>query len=237
MTSKTQLAILENRTMFQKNVISVANYNGNILKPAQNNTKVGKGKGIITKGPWKNFPLFTLTLEERKTCPKECHHYNDCFGNNMFRAHRYANDVHLIPRLRDEIASLDALYKSFVVRLHILGDFYSVEYVQFWHQMLEKHSGLHIYGYTARNSGLIGKEILKSLIPHERVCIRFSVDSNIIRGLDSNIFTPDLLAVDESVSNIPLLICPEQTEQTESCLTCGLCFNKNFSKAVKFLSH
>jgi hypothetical protein len=237
MTTKTERAILEDRTMYEKLVIPVATYNGNILKSAQHNTKLGKGKALITKGPWSGFPLFTLTLEERKTCPSSCHHYNDCYGNNMFRAHRYKNDENLIPRLRDEIASLDALYKGFVVRLHVLGDFYSVEYVRFWAEMLQKYSGLHIYGYTARNSGDIGEEIIKNLISHSRVCLRFSVDSTIIERLNPNIFTPDLLATDESVSNIPLVVCPEQTEQTDSCLTCGLCFNKNFRKAVKFLDH
>ena len=237
MLTKTEQAILEDRTIFQKKVIPVTTYNGNILKSAQHNPKLGKGKNMITKGPWSGFPLFTLTLEERKTCPRSCHHYGDCYGNNMFRANRYKNDENLIPRLRDEIASLDARYKGFVIRLHVLGDFYSVEYVQFWSQMLEKHSGLHIYGYTARYFDNIGEEIRKNLTPHNRVSIRFSVDSTNLERLDPNIFTPDLLATDESVSNIPLVVCPEQTEQTESCLTCGLCFNKNFRKAVKFLNH
>ena len=39
---------------------------------------------------------------------------------------------------------------GFAVRLHNLGDFYSVEYVELWRRLLERHSALHVWGYTAR---------------------------------------------------------------------------------------
>jgi hypothetical protein len=39
---------------------------------------------------------------------------------------------------------------GFAVRLHNLGDFYSVEYVGLWRRLLERHSALHVWGYTAR---------------------------------------------------------------------------------------
>jgi hypothetical protein len=39
---------------------------------------------------------------------------------------------------------------GFLVRLHVLGDFYSVRYAELWHEALEAYPALHIFGYTAR---------------------------------------------------------------------------------------
>ena len=39
---------------------------------------------------------------------------------------------------------------GFAVRLHNLGDFYSVEYVELWRKLLERHPALHVWGYSAR---------------------------------------------------------------------------------------
>jgi hypothetical protein len=39
---------------------------------------------------------------------------------------------------------------GFAVRLHVLGDFYSVEYVGLWRQLVEQHSALHVWGYIPR---------------------------------------------------------------------------------------
>lgn len=43
-----------------------------------NNPKTGKR---ITKGLWAGMPIYTLTLEERASCPSYCHMWRDCYGN------------------------------------------------------------------------------------------------------------------------------------------------------------
>jgi hypothetical protein len=237
MATKTELAIAENRTIFSTKVISPGDYSGNLLKPISSNSKVGKGKQTIQKGAWKDFSMYSLTLEERATCPSTCHHWADCYGNNSFRAQRFQNDEFLIPRLEAELNVLAVKHPGgFVVRLHILGDFYSPQYVCFWEKALEKYP-LYIYGYTARISGPIHDFLRAKLLYHEKVVLRFSVDRNVLSTLDRNLFPNDVLALDENVTDADFVVCPEQKGQTESCLTCGLCFNRNFTKAIKFLSH
>ena len=50
-------------------------------------------------------------------------------------------------RLEREVALLDIEHPDgFAVRLHELGDFYSVEYVKLWGKLLECNPGLHIWG-------------------------------------------------------------------------------------------
>jgi hypothetical protein len=36
------------------------------------------------------------------------------------------------------------------MRVHNLGDFYSVEHVELWRTLLERHPALRVWGYTAR---------------------------------------------------------------------------------------
>ena len=66
---------------------------------------------------------------------------------------------------------------GFAVRLHNLGDFYSVEYVELWRRLLARHSALHVWGYTARwHSDDPIAAALASLVEREwdRFAVRFS---------------------------------------------------------------
>jgi hypothetical protein len=119
-----------------------------LLKSGMNSRKIGK---IVAKGPWKGFPIFTLTLEERATCPRSCQQWANCYGNNMHFAQRISDDGTLTRRLWGELAALGAENpEGFLVRLHVLGDFYSEEYVAFWRAALEEFPQLRIFGFTAR---------------------------------------------------------------------------------------
>jgi hypothetical protein len=66
-------------------------------------------------------------------------------------------DPKFLPTLEAEITRLLSVRNrvGVLIRLHALGDFFSVEYVEFWGRMLTKHPNLAIYGYTARKSGPI----------------------------------------------------------------------------------
>ena len=41
------------------------------LKSGTNSRKIG---GVVLKGRWRGFAIYTLTLEERSTCPTTCRH-------------------------------------------------------------------------------------------------------------------------------------------------------------------
>ena len=123
-----------------------------VLK-ASSNAKLGKK---VVRGAWKGAEFLTLTLTERETCPRHCAHWNDCYGNNMHLAKRIST-VGLMDAIERDLNNLNPA-KQYVIRLHVLGDFYSVEYVEFWGRMLEKFSNIKIYGYTAHaidNSHLV----------------------------------------------------------------------------------
>lgn len=220
--------IVSGRTIFTSSVKSPT---GNILKEAHNNAKLSHSGKFILKGRWKGMPLYSLTLEERKTCPKDCFRWATCYGNNLYLANRFKHGAILQSKLSSELSKISELYpEGFVIRLHILGDFYSKKYVAFWAKMLEKFPNLNIFGYTARlPDSPIGKSIVRLILPYgtkNRVYLRFSTN-----GTENKEY---MYAVSEEY-NKPSIICPAQTGKTKSCISCGLCFQVN--KTIKFLTH
>ena len=121
---------------------------------------------------------------------------------------------------------------GFVVRLHVLGDFYSVEYVELWAKLIDRYPSLHVWGYTARHD--TGDPIAAALIAlikrrWDHFAIRFS---NAPETFD----LPATITV-EHPYQVPAdaILCPEQTGKTESCSSCALCWQSR--RRVAFLQH
>ena len=223
--TKTQLAIENGRTIYTNNVYDSISHNGWLLK-VSNNKKLGKAK--IVKGRHKNKFIYSLSLEERKTCPKSCFHWKTCYGNNMPFAHRFTANNNLMKKLDNELNLLSKKHKEgILIRLHVVGDFYSVKYVKFWKKMLGKYNNISIFGYTARTPySSIGKEIVNL---RNKIWDRFSVRfSNSFEKLSAN--SQDLL------DNKQGIICPEQLDKTKNCANCGLCWNNNIDNII-FKTH
>src|SRR5690348_4524574 len=204
-----------------------------VLKRADGNTKLGGDTGFtILKGPFRGKPLFMLTLEERATCPTTCQNWNRCFGDNMPFAKRHQVDGVLMTAITQDVRKLAGKYPGgFVVRLHILGDFPSVVYVDHWMGLLAQHQALHVFGYTHWPHGSpIGDAVV-------RMVKQFPKRVSILRsdGLPGDPL-PLAITVDRGAPAAPgTVVCPEQSGKTASCLTCGLCMNGRAS--VTFIDH
>jgi hypothetical protein len=222
-------ALTEGRTIYPTTVR--AGRDRWALKSGNNAKKIGSE---ILKGKWKNFPVFTLTLEERRTCPTTCHHWRSCFGNKMDLADRVASGPDLIWRLEREVALLEMRHPTgFAVRLHVLGDFFSVEYVQFWHTLLERHPALHVFGFTARwdaaNDPIAAALVALVKQQWDRFAIRFS-------NAPSPFAAPATISIEHPYQKpSAAILCPEQVGKTESCSTCGLCWAS--TRRIAFLQH
>ena len=224
----THSAIVNGHTMYKKNLYDATDYKHDVIKKSTN-VKLGKK---ILKGIWKDHPMYTVTLEARATCTDECEHYLDCYDNNMPFAHRFKANQALIDKMAIELDKLDKKHPlGYVVRLHILGDFYSVAYVKWWKKQLQTRPNLKIYGYSRNHVSSkyakvrsIAKEIVKVRLQFaDRFKIRFS-----------NLPSDTLSANSEHVSTQGFT-CPQQTGKTASCGTCGLCWTS--TKPVIFLDH
>jgi hypothetical protein len=252
--TKTEIAVMNGKTIFT-NRIKQANRETmaqtELLIKKSTNVKLGKK---VTKGKWKGFPIFTLTLEERATCPKSCQHWATCYGNNMMYAYRYEAGLALENMLEIELADLQAKHPNgFLVRLHILGDFYSVGYVAKWAKWLGQFPALHVYGYTANQPNAIDpleKAIGQALLSlsqncPERWALRFS--GNFEYETMTALSADDQRSID-MIEGKKAFQCPTQISKATGkmakkgqetlvpdCGACGLCWQA--SKPVVFLTH
>jgi hypothetical protein len=220
--------VSESRTKFRKSVKTVDQVS-NLLVSGHNNVKIGRD---VRKAKFRGYWIYTLSLEERKTCPDSCRHWQTCYGNNMPFAKRVDHtDPKFLPTLEAEIQKLCAMKNraGTLIRLHALGDFFSVEYVEFWMRMLRTYDKLALFGYTARHPVTpIGDMVwLMNRRNPGRCMIRFS---------DAQLPAMSTVSIgDESGCPPNAFICPEQTGKTRCCATCGACWST--TKNVAFMEH
>lgn len=221
-------------TRFPKSITSpptVAGSSGlRVLKSGKHNKKLG---ARLEKGRWKGKPIFALTLTERATCWPGCQNWDRCYGDSMPFATRYETGPALTEAIDADLQVLSTKHPyGFVVRLHVLGDFYSTEYVAFWRQALERFPALTIWGYTHwRFYSPIGRAVTKLVQDFpERV--------SILRSDPTEVNDPLPGATTIVHGQLPAagsVTCPEQVGRTRGCFSCGLCMTGR--NAVSFVDH
>jgi hypothetical protein len=198
-----------------------------VLKSGHQSRKIG---AFCTRGRRKGWPIFTLTLEERATCPRTCREWLACYGNNMQAAERIVAGAELEAALEWEVAALAQAHPAgFIIRLHVLGDFYSAEYVALWSRLLKQHPALHLFGFTAHDpASVIGRAVALLIADHgwARAAIRFSGAPH-EHGASRVIAAG---AVDHGG-----VMCPAQTGATDCCGTCALCWHS--PRSIVFRRH
>ena len=215
-------AIVNSRSLYQKNVHDAASYPHKVIK-TPTDIKLGK---IVNKGKLKGAKIYILTLEERATCDDDCEHWLDCYGNNMPFAHRFIVNDALYPAIERDLDAIDAKGKPYQLRLHVLGDFANIRYVNFWEYQLKIRKLLNIYGYTRHHpTKPIGMAIEALRASYRaRFAIRFS-----------NYPDDPFSAQSENVSTDGIG-CPHQLRLAKSCGDCALCWTMP-DKPVIFYDH
>lgn len=225
-------AIMEGRTLYPTTVTK-ADGAQRVLKSGVNQPKIG---GEIRKGKWSGFPVYQLTLEERKTCPTDCVLWRGCYGNKMHWSPRFAPGKDLEDAIRREVAELSVKHpRGFAVRLHVLGDFYSTDYVDMWRRLILIHDELHVWGYTRRydiERDPIARDLVRLISARwDRFAVRMS-DAPLTLMSTSTIDHP-YQAPEDSI------VCPEQytpsKKRAESCSACALCWTS--TRRIAFIRH
>lgn len=231
-------AIVEARTLFPTTVRDVGDEW--LLKGGDNSAKIGRE---VRKGPWKGFPIYTLTLEERATCPTSCAVYGSCYGNHMTFARRWRHGAALEWRLEREVPALELKHpRGFVVRLHSLGDFYSVEYVRLWRRLLESCTALRVFGYTARIDTMADEVAYEVALLVRDYWTRLDVPRFAVRFSNAPIFARSTTTIETPIQRpADAVICPAQyvstpaAKKAECCAQCALCWDTD--RRIAFLRH
>ncbi len=227
-------AVAQSRTAYPKRVTTDMSTSLPALKHGGSNRKLG---GVVTRGRLKGYQIYSLTLQERATCPKSCERWEDCYGNNMPFSVRMDSGKALEAKIEDELCRLFMKPRlvGVLLRLHVLGDFYSEAYVQFWHRMLVAFPRLKIFGYTAwPETSVIGRAIA---VQRNLWHIRRGIQTFNIRHSSSH--PPEDYGATWYGPQTPLpdgsFKCLEQTGQAKSCGSCAACWEG--SRTVAFKLH
>ena len=218
-------AVVEGRTLFPTRVIE-ADAVARVLKSGEHQRKIGDR---VMKGRWRGYPIYTLTLEERASCPRSCEQWRSCYGNRMRWPLRHRAGPALERAIETDLAGLQARHPGgFVVRLHILGDFYSLDYVRAWARRLDRFPALRVYGYTARGLDAPIGIYLRALSARrwDRFAVRFS---------GAGLAERSAIVVGAEANAGDAIVCPAQTGRSACCATCGLCWGTR--RNIAFLQH
>lgn len=221
-------AVTEGATLYPARRVR-ADQAGRLLKSGHHSRKIGK---TVQKGAWRGMPIYTLSLEERATCPRTCGQWSICYGNSMNWSERIGHGPLLEAALPPEIRQLGIDHPAgFVVRLHVLGDFYSVEYVDLWRKCIENVPELYVFGYTAWQPDTeIGAAIAKLRYARwDRFAVRTSGGP---KGEPRAVVLSRVVA---GPIHDDMIVCPAQTGKTACCSTCGLCWGTR--RDIAFLPH
>ncbi|MBI5940126.1 MAG: hypothetical protein HY859_06845 [Caulobacterales bacterium] len=192
---------------------------------------------VLAIEPLGDLEVVTIATSS-KTLIAEGFLAHNCYGNAMPYARRHSPDADFIAAMKAEIVTLArANRKGLLIRLHALGDFYSLAYVEMWAQLIDFLPQLHVFGYTARSeeaddeeSQAIARAIRELAETRwDRFSVRFS------RAEPG----PQRSIVVEADPELPdVIVCPAQTGGTDACATCGLCWAPAArDKTIAFLRH
>ena len=147
-------------------------------------------------------------------------------------AHRFEVNEAFMLRLESDIEYYVEKYpEGILIRLHVLGDFESIQYIEFWNRMLHTYSSIAIYGYT-RNHITSKYEHIRALgyktiavrnIHKDRFAIRFS------NKLDDEFSANSREITNEGIT------CLAQVKANVSCSDCTLCWASK--KQIGFITH
>mgnify|MGYP001044094191 FL=1 len=195
--------------------------NNNMLKRGKQNKKLGDKVSVKM---WKGMTMYSLTLEERATCPTDCQQWDNCYGDNMPFAHRFDHTApDFISRLDAHLGQLNHKHpEGFVVRLHVLGDFYDGIYIAQWQIWLALYENLNVFGYTHHTVDSQLGSMIKTVnkMHPDKFRVRFSDDM-------STQFSAHVTTSEDINTVTNSIVCPEQQGRTDSCATCGYCWSSD----------
>jgi hypothetical protein len=218
-------------TLFPSRVRDV-DADARVLKDGAMNAKIG---GDVLVGRLKGARIFTLTLEERATCPRSCVHWTGCMGNSMPHPVRWRHGDAFEDRLSLELMEACAAHERVLIRLHILGDFYSARYVWLWLGYLTLHPNLSVFVFTAwPEDSAIGEAVatVRAMEP-DRFMIRNSGRTGAWGSFDITDPFPEKTIGDA-------IVCPEQRESNlgdsaRHCGDCAACWSTD--RPIAFIRH
>lgn len=201
------------------------------------NSKTGESSKIYERILVWNLPAIQTCPGASEWCKSHCYNGEDIVMK--YPATKWIkNYSYFLSRpeeLRNKlIATLNEIKLITAVRIHSSGDFFSSNYIKFWHEIIKASPNTYFWAYTRTWS-------IKKLLPYlER--LRTSDNIQLFASWDETMPNPpegwrkSFVYLPQKLTDYKGLICPEQSGLVPNCATCNYCIGKKEGN-VYFVLH
>lgn len=206
-----------------------------LLEPG--NSKTGKESKIYQRVLVWNIPAVKTCPGASSWCKSHCYNGDDILVKYPSQewAKNYAYYLNDADGLKRKLISMLQMYEDKIaVRIHSSGDFFSVEYIDFWYSIVKTAQNANFWAYTRSWSIPYLYPNLEKLRNLENIQLFASWDKTMpappITWRKSVVYLPE----DEVEFNG--IACPEQSGLLPNCATCDYCIAKTKGD-VYFILH
>lgn len=178
-----------------------------------------------------NLPMVITCPGASAWCLENC--YNGDDRMDIYPVDKWCENLWWINNKPEELKSRICLqlsdcqkkHKNIAVRLHSSGDFFSVEYIQFWRSIITAYPEVAFWAYTRswRVSKLMTE--LQKLSDCPNFNLYYSYDKTMTDAVPKH--KKAFVVENEEVLNTCIdnqaVSCPEQHNRVDSCSSCGIC--------------
>lgn len=236
--------IIDWREQFLNNLRNVLpeNLDNNSIGLEQGNSKLGqKGEFYNSVYVW-NLPSVSTCPGASEWCMKNC--YNADTRTDKFPIEKWQTNWWQVINKKNDlknyiIKQLKESQEPCAVRLHSSGDFFSVDYINFWFDIIEMNPKVSFWAYT--RSWIIDELYLplRHLNSLKNMQLFASWDYTMSENPPSDwrkSIVVDSLSGIEKLDKSKDFSCPEQFGEKPNCASCGFCI-KASHKNIIFTLH
>lgn len=207
------------------------------------NGKTGSSGSVYDRIFIWNLPPVITCPGISKWCTHNCYNADDRY--EKYPIGKWCENLWWIinckEKLKQKIISQLGEFKSkkVAVRIHSSGDFFSLEYIDFWKDIIQLTPDVHYWAYTRSWAVENLVEGLKKLGGLPNVKLILSWDQTMkqpIEGFPKSIVVNSNEEIAAIAAKKGGVVCPEQYNLVSGCADCGICINK-LSENIYFLLH
>lgn len=209
------------------------------------NSKTGTEGKLFDKIFVWNLPPIITCPGISDWCKQNCYNADDRY--EKFPIDKWCENLWWVLNDKDTLSKRISLQlggcinKRIAVRIHSSGDFFSIEYIDFWKDIIQKNPDVLFWGYT--RSWVISEltESVKDLNNLGNMKLILSWDETMVQppdGFAKSIVCNSSNDISDLLKKETGVVCPEQYNLVRSCADCGICITKLLGmENIFFLLH
>lgn len=201
------------------------------------NSKIGKGNAFYNKVFVWNLPPVISCPSASTWCTKHCYNAdsrNDVFPIDKWNGNFYLvkNDINFVKKRI--IEATEQACEPTAFRIHSSGDFFSIEYIRMWKDIIEACPKVSFWAYTRSWKEKDLLEELENLNKLKNIQLFASWDHTMPEPPST--WRKSIVYKLDDTKKYDGLVCPEQSGKSPDCISCKFCIKKG-KENVLFILH